>query len=71
MAETSNPESPHFIKKIAAGPLESEDGKYMIGSMFIVEATLEEVYAFHQNDPFYKTDVWEKVLCYNLCITKN
>lgn len=28
---TSDPTSPHFIKKIAAGPLESDDGKYMIG----------------------------------------
>ena len=40
--ETSNPNSNHYIKKIAAGPMESEDGKYMIGSMFIVEGTLNK-----------------------------
>lgn len=60
-AETSNPQSPHFIRKIAAGPLESEDGKFMIGSMFIVEATREEAVQFNQNDPFYKANVWESV----------
>ena len=29
--ETSNPQSPHFIHKVAAGPLESECGQFMVG----------------------------------------
>ena len=59
--ETSNPESPNFIKKIAAGPMESEDGKFMVGSMFIVESTREQAEAFIANDPFKAADVWETV----------
>ena len=60
--ETSKPESPHFIKKIAAGPLESECGKFMIGSMFIVEATRKQAEAFIENDPFKAAGVWERVV---------
>lgn len=30
--------SPHYINKITAGPMVSEDGKYMVGSGFILEA---------------------------------
>ena len=59
--ETSNPASTNFIKKVAAGPMESEDGKYMVGSMFIVEATREEAEAFIANDPFKAAGVWESV----------
>jgi len=59
--ETSNVESPNYIKKIAAGPMESEDGKYMIGSMFIVESTREQAEAFIANDPFKQAEVWERV----------
>ena len=28
--ETSNPESPNYIKKISAGPMESDCGKYVM-----------------------------------------
>ena len=59
--ESSNPASTNFIKKIAAGPMESEDGKYMIGSMFIVDSTREEAEAFIDRDPFKAAGVWEKV----------
>ena len=41
--------------------MESEDGKYMIGSLFIVEGTRAEAEAFNRNDPFYEAGVWEKV----------
>lgn len=58
---TSDPSSPNYIKKIAAGPMESEDGKYMIGSCFIVEATREEAEAFNRNDPFTANGVWKTV----------
>jgi hypothetical protein len=37
---------------------ESECGKYMIGSCFIVEATREEVERFNQEDPFFAAKVW-------------
>ncbi len=61
LAQTSDPNSPNFIKKIAAGPMETEDLKYMLGSFFIVESTREEAEAFNQNDPFYKNGVWKDV----------
>ena len=60
-AETSNPDSPNFIKKIAAGPMESEDGKYMIGSNFIVESTRSAAEAFNKQDIFSITGVWASV----------
>jgi len=59
--ETSSPTSPHYIKKISAGPMESDDGKFMIGSMFIVEATRSAAEAFIHNDIFFKTGVWASV----------
>lgn len=59
--ETSKPESPHYIKKVAAGPMESEDGKFMVGSMFIVEATRAQAEAFIANDPFQAAGVWSQV----------
>lgn len=59
--ETADPTNPKFLKKIIAGPLESEDGKYMIGSVFIVYSTREEAETFIHNDPFFKMDVWAKV----------
>ena len=61
LASTNDANSPRFIKKIAAGPIESDDGKYMIGSLFIVEATREEAEAFNANDPFKIKGVWETV----------
>lgn len=61
LAVTSDSNSPSFIHKIAAGPLESDDKRYMIGSFFIVEATREEAENFNRNDPFFINGVWEKV----------
>lgn len=61
IAASNDPSSPTYIKKLAAGPMESEDLKYMIGSFFIVDATLEEVHRFNRNDPFYINNVWDKV----------
>lgn len=45
----------------AIGPMESEDGKYMIGSIIIVYATRDEVDSFYKNDPFFLNDVWGQV----------
>jgi uncharacterized protein YciI len=59
--ETSDPNSSKFIRKIAAGPMESDCGKYMIGSCFIVEATKEEATRFNQEDPFFAAKVWGQI----------
>eukprot|EP01035_Chromulina_nebulosa_P033144 gene33144-44366_t len=68
-AETVSPTSPTYIRKISAGPLvgvfvtstisstltlESDDGKFMVGSAFIVESTREEVDRFIAGDPFHQ-----------------
>lgn len=59
--ETSDPLSLKFIRKIAAGPMESDCGKYMIGSCFIVEATKDEATRFNQEDPFFAAKVWGQI----------
>jgi uncharacterized protein YciI len=59
--ETSDITSPKYIHKIAAGPMESDCGKYMIGSCFIVEATKEEAVRFNQEDPFFAANVWGSI----------
>jgi hypothetical protein len=41
---------------------ESECGKYMIGSCFLVEATREEVERFNQEDPFFEAKVRETII---------
>ena len=50
------------VKIVISGPLLDDDEETMIGSMFLVEAdSLDEVQAFHTNDPFYAAGIWEKV----------
>ena len=61
LASTEDPSTPSYIRKIAAGPMETDDLKYMVGSFFIVEATREEAEAFNRNDPFSKNGVWKEV----------
>jgi hypothetical protein len=58
-ADTSDPSSPNYNKKISAGPMESEDGKFMVGSCFIIEATREAVEAFIAGDIFKSEGVWD------------
>ncbi|CAM9222766.1 unnamed protein product, partial [Sphacelaria rigidula] len=38
-----------------------EDGKYMVGSFFLVEATREEAQKFVDDDPFNKGNVWQTI----------
>jgi uncharacterized protein len=46
---------------VMSGPLTSDDGRVMIGSLFLIEAPgRAEVEAFHQADPFFTTGIWEK-----------
>jgi len=66
-AETSSSSSRFFINKVAAGPLESDDGRFMIGNMFIVEATREEAESFISKDPFKLYGVWEKIVYARYC----
>ena len=61
-AATRDPLSEHFVSKIAAGPLESDDGRYMVGSMFILECTKTQADAFINQDPFKINGVWQAVL---------
>jgi uncharacterized protein YciI len=60
-AMTADPTSPNYIQKLAVGPIESEDGRFMIGSILIVEATYEEALKFNTNDPFSIHKVWDQV----------
>lgn len=50
------------IDVLSSGPLLSEDGSEMIGSLFIVDAANRaEVEAFSAGDPFTKADLWQAV----------
>jgi hypothetical protein len=50
------------IRIAASGPLTTEDGSSMIGSLFIVEAESEAaVRAFNGGDPFATAGLWEAV----------
>ena len=50
------------MKTVVSGPLVSDDGETMIGSMFIVEAdSRDDVIAFNHADPFAKANVWKEV----------
>lgn len=45
-----------------SGPLVSDDGQTMIGSLFLIEAPSHaEVEAFNGADPFAAASIWEKV----------
>jgi len=47
---------------VLSGPLVSDDGSTMIGSLFVIEA-VDRVAAerFNAADPFRKADIWERV----------
>ncbi|MCB8881504.1 YciI family protein [Acidisoma cellulosilytica] len=50
------------ITMLVSGPLLAPDHETMIGSFFLVEADSQaQVEAFHNNDPFKKAAIWEKV----------
>jgi len=53
-----------FMDKIKmAGPLLSDDGETMAGSMFVMEhdGTIEELRAFFVNDPYNQAGLFESV----------
>ena len=50
------------MKTVISGPLMADDETTRIGSCFVVEAaTLAEVEAFNQADPFAKAGLWKTV----------
>jgi uncharacterized protein len=50
------------VKIVMSGPLVSDDGEKMIGSLFLIEApSRTEVEAFNRADPFAAAGIWEKV----------
>ena len=47
------------VSIVMSGPLQSDDGDIMIGSLFIIEAARREaIVAFVEADPFTKEGVW-------------
>ncbi|WP_316231420.1 YciI family protein [Bradyrhizobium sp. SZCCHNR1051] len=47
---------------VMSGPLVSDDGSTMIGSLFLVEAPgRAEVEAFNRADPFAAAGIWDEV----------
>lgn len=50
------------VKILVSGPLVSDDGETMIGSLFLIEADSKAtVEAFNAGDPFRKADVWASI----------
>jgi len=50
------------IKVVISGPLVSDDGTRVVGSLFIVDAAdRAEVATFQRNDPLVAAGVWETV----------
>ena len=50
------------VKSVISGPLMSEDGTTMIGSMFIVDAPDRfAVEAFNTADPFNQAGIWRSI----------
>jgi uncharacterized protein len=55
-------ENEHGINILLSGPLQSDDGEIMTGSLFIIEAPdRATVEAFAQADPFTRAGVWNEV----------
>lgn len=47
------------VRIVMSGPLMSDDGERMIGSLFLVEAPdRRAVEAFHAADPFFAARIW-------------
>jgi uncharacterized protein YciI len=45
-----------------AGPLYSDDGRRMIGSLYVFRTgSLEQARAWLETDPFYAAGLWEKI----------
>ncbi len=50
------------IKIVMSGPLTSDDGNAVIGSLYLLEAdSRAEVEEFRKNDPLVAADIWQTV----------
>ncbi|UDM52690.1 YciI family protein [Cupriavidus sp. MP-37] len=50
------------VQCVVCGPLMSEDGEQMIGSLFLVRAQdKQQVVDFNRGDPFHQAGVWQHV----------
>ncbi|MGA7810946.1 YciI family protein [Bradyrhizobium sp.] len=50
------------IRIVMSGPLVTDDGQTMIGSLFLIEAAgRAEIEAFHHADPFFAAGIWQSV----------
>ena len=50
------------VRIVMSGPLVSDDGERMIGSLFLIDApSRAAVETFNQADPFAAAKIWEKV----------
>ncbi|MDI4663986.1 YciI family protein [Xanthobacter autotrophicus] len=50
------------VRIVMSGPLVSDDGATMIGSLFLVEAPdRDAAERFNAADPFHKADIWARV----------
>lgn len=50
------------VECVLRGPLMSDGGEHMIGSLFLVRARSKEaVMAFSRSDPFYQAGVWQTI----------
>lgn len=48
---------------VLAGPMLSDDGEHMLGSMFILEVdSADAVRAFNSDDPYTKAGLWGNVV---------
>lgn len=50
------------IKIVMSGPLMSDDGEKVVGSLYVVEAeNRAEIEEFQKNDPLVQADIWQLV----------
>ena len=50
------------IKLVMSGPLMSDDGENIVGSLYVVEAENRvAVEEFQKNDPLVQADIWETI----------
>jgi uncharacterized protein YciI len=56
-------EGEHGLNVVMSGPLQSDDGEMMTGSLFLIEAPdRATVEAFVRADPFSKFNVWGEIM---------
>ncbi|MDH3738438.1 MAG: YciI family protein, partial [Alphaproteobacteria bacterium] len=50
------------VKLVMSGPLTSDDGEAIVGSLYVFEAPdRAAVDAFQANDPLVQADIWESM----------